>query len=318
MSVPILRNDELSADAIDGALREGGGFLLVPSVTAPLIGAVLAAARQLFALPREAKASLGIEHSRHFRGWSEMHNERDWREQLHLGRERPAVEGPDHLRLDGPNLWPPDGEWRRVVTAYLDAVAVLGERVLGTIAGTFSAPDPSLARTARDGYILLKMIGYHPQAAGLAPRPGVAAHVDFSWLTLTLQDSPGLEVRTPDGAWMLLEPHPEGLWVHPGELLEFASRGRYAATPHRVVNRSLEQTRVSLPLFLNPPLDAMVPLFGGSGAHTQPSRPGGEHVHRVLEPDPRRVPFPFGEAEWRRKGLNGWCSVCAPPSARRH
>jgi hypothetical protein len=23
-------------------------------------------------------------------------------------------------------------------------------------------------------------------------------------------------------------------------------------------------------------------------------------------------PLHFGEAEWRRKGLNGWCAKCAP------
>jgi hypothetical protein len=39
---------------------------------------------------------------------------------------------------------------------------------------------------------------------------------------------------------------------------------------------------------------------------------GASHVHRVLSPDAATQSFHFGEAEWRRKGLNGWCHACAP------
>ena len=60
--------------------------------------------------------------------------------------------------------------------------------------------------------------------------------MDFSWITLFLQDDTGgLEVRTGGGEW---------LDVNVGKILEFASRGRYRAMPDRVVNRWSKRSRV--------------------------------------------------------------------------
>jgi isopenicillin N synthase-like dioxygenase len=288
---------DLKPALVDEALSTGGGFLLpVDSGEA-----ALAAARAMFALPEAAKQVAAIEHSPHFHGWSQMRNERDWREQFHFGREVATREGEPFHRLEGPNLWPAGGDRARI-ESYLEAVSALGERVLQAVAG-------ALAVTAfsRDGYAILKLIGYHPQASTGIARPGVAAHVDFSWITLTLQDSPGLEVLPPGGDWTLVEPRPGSLWVHAGELLELVTRGRYPATPHRVVNRSIERSRVSIPFFVNPPLDGLVAALPQSAPAEEPA-----HVHRVIDRRLATGPFHFGRAEWRRKGLNHWCHVCTP------
>ncbi len=192
----------------------------------------------------------------------------------------------------------------------LAIVSNLVQRLGGSILAESDGP-------AREGYLLLKLIGYHPQPAADVQRPGVAAHVDFSWVTLTLQDSPGLEICHPGGDWALVDPVPGGLWVHPGELLQVASRGAFPATPHRVINPSLARTRVSLPLFLNPPLTARVePLIPAATAPSAEDVPPAPHVHRVLPPDAPPRPLHFGEAEWQRKGRNAWCHLCAPPWAR--
>ena len=317
MSVPILSADGLAPGDVGRALRESGGFVLHPSVDGELAARAVQAAHDFFALPPEVKATTAIERSPHYRGWSEMHNERDWREQIHLGRERPSPgDDPTYLRLEGPNLWPPDARWRAVIGAYMDAVAELGERVLGCAAADLGLPADSFAGVARDGYRVLKLIAYHPQPTAQMQRPGVAAHVDFSWLTLTMQDSPGLEIMRPDGGWVQVEPLPGSLWVHPGELLEVASGGAYTATPHRVINPSLDRTRVSLPSFLNPPLTGYVrPLLPAARDAVAEASDAAVHVHRVIPPGAAVEPFHFGEAEWRRKGLNGWCHACAPPQA---
>lgn len=317
MRLPALRIDDLSAAAVETALRTAGGFLLRWPALGPRSRDVIAAARALFSLPKEDKRALSIEGSPHFRGWSEMHNERDWREQIHLGRERPRVAGAaNYWRLQGPNLWPADPAWRAVVTAYMEGVAELGELILCSAVAELGADAGSHCADAGRGYLLMKLIGYHPQSLTAAPRPGVAPHVDFSWVTITLQDGPGLEVRSPDGEWAMVEPDPETVWVHPGELLQVATRGHYQATPHRVINPSIERTRVSVPIFINPPLDSVVPVF--SAARTPAagwpslSASAREHVHRVIDTEIPPRPFHFGEAEWRRKGLDGWCHQCAP------
>ena len=312
MTLPAFRDDALAPDALDRALRDCGGFFLeLSGAAAGRPAGMLAASHAFFSLPDDDKRALAIERSAHFRGWSQMHNERDWREQLHLGRERAAVDvRPAFRRLEGPNLWPDDAAWRDVVAGYIDAAARVGGEILDRLARRLGVDASCFARVSSEGYLVAKLIGYHPQLQARAVRSGVAAHVDFSWLTINLQDSAGLEVRRPDGTWTPVDVRPGSVWVHAGELLEHATRGRYPATPHRVVNPSTRRMRVSVPVFVNPPLDAIVPVFAGPDAPA-PAAPC-EHVHRVLAPRARRAPFHFGNAEWRRKGEGGWCFSCCP------
>jgi isopenicillin N synthase-like dioxygenase len=97
-------------------------------------------------------------------------------------------------------------------------------------------------------------------------------------------------------------------------LLQVASGNAYLATPHRVINPSLDRTRVSLPLFVNPPLTGWVaPLVPAAAGILEEAPNEAAHVHRVLPPGAALERFHFGEAEWRRKGRDGWCYACSPP-----
>ena len=68
---------------------------------------------------------------------------------------------------------------------------------------------------------------------------------------------PGLEVRDPDGEWMLAEPPPGGLVMNAGDLLHRWSNGRWRSTPHRVYNHP-EHVRYSVPFFYEPHVTADV------------------------------------------------------------
>jgi isopenicillin N synthase-like dioxygenase len=317
LTPPLLGSDRLEPAIVDSVLREWGGFLLEPGQNELPWREALAAADSLFARSRELKEALAIDRSPHFRGWSEMHNERDWREQIHLGRRRPSAgTWPPYRRLEGPNLEPPEPGWSEAVGGYMDAGSNLGHKILLRVAEALALPSATFGDVARDGYLVLKMIQYHPQSSRDFARPGVAAHVDFSLLTLTLENTHGLQVRRPDGSWLLVEPPQGTLWVHAGELLEFATAGRYRAVPHRVFNRAVDRPRVSIPLFLCPPLDAEVRVVVAD-AQLPVSDVPGEHVHHVLKTGNGWTSFHFGEAEWRRKGLGGWCAECAAPGTVR-
>jgi isopenicillin N synthase-like dioxygenase len=308
VSLAVLRPGDVTVSAVEVAFADSGGFLLLDPTAVAQAQKLVSVARRFFDLPIEIKRELAIEHSPHFRGWSEMRNERDWREQIHLGSEQESNERePLYLLLQGPNLWPADPAFRTIVTRYIEVVAAAGEHVLATIAGGLGFRSDVFGAIARNGYHLLKLICYWAQQEPQAPRPGVAPHVDFSYLTLTLQERPGLEVRRPDGNWMEIEPVSGAWWVHPGELLEFATSGLYAATPHRVLNRSHDRARLSMPFFVNPPLSAIVPRLRAAWCGQPQST---EHVHHVLRCNAHAEPFVFGEAEWRRKGLNRWCVDC--------
>jgi len=264
---------EIDSEELPAAAREFGCFYLKHSLAVDAVEL----ARSFFALPYAEKRALAIENSAHFRGYSEMRNERDWREQIHFGREEVAGSG-----LRGPNLWPSDLGWRDGVLGLMAELESVGRAVLSRL-GDF-LPAEELA------YLLLKMIHYPASTA----RAGVAAHVDFSWITLLAQDETGgLEIFTPGGEWLAAPYMPGTLVVNLGEILQFATGGYYQATPHRVTTGA--RSRVSLPFFLNPSLDrVVVPGVGG------------EHVHRVLE----AAPLHFGEEEWKRKGLGIWCASC--------
>jgi len=126
---------------------------------------VLDDARAFFDLPHAIKSELAIEHSQHFRGYSEMQNERDWREQLHLGAERePLGNEPQFLQLEGPNLWPPDPAWRDRILRYLSDVANIGKEILANIcAGLGSERNSFTDKPGLDPYLVMKLICYHPQ-----------------------------------------------------------------------------------------------------------------------------------------------------------
>ena len=313
MRIPILDGDRIDPGELCHALSEWGCFRLRhPALPPERLVEVLDDAHAFFSLPQEIKTELAIEHSHHFRGYSEMKNERDWREQLHFGAEQLAVgDEPSFLRLEGPNLWPPDSAWRDRILRYLSEVVEVGKEVLTNLcAGLEIEPTSFADKPGLDPYLVMKLICYHPQPEIDGHRPGVAAHVDFSWITLTLQDDTGgLEIRTPGGEWIAVEPEPGTLLVHVGEILAFATRGRFCATPHRVINRMLDRSRLSIPIFLNPSLHTIVTPIAGCLASARRTI-DDSHVHRVLSPTAPGDLFLFGAAEWRRKGLNVWCTEC--------
>ncbi|HTF90651.1 MAG TPA: 2OG-Fe(II) oxygenase family protein [Planctomycetota bacterium] len=300
---------------VHDALAHSGTMLIRDTSASARCNQALADAAAFFALPQASKDALDIRRSPHFRGYSTMQNERDWREQIHFGRETGAAgDDPPFLKLEGPNLWPPDAAWRARMLEYLAAVEAMGKRLLALVAESLALPPASFTG-ATPPYLLMKLICYHAQPDVAAPRQGVAAHLDFSWITLTLQDDTGgLEVMLPDGKWYSVEPRPATWLVNVGELLQFATANTFPATPHRVVNPSTRRSRISIPVFVNPSMGAKVSRL--PVREVSASVAPRAHVHRVLAPDRPPTSFDFGEAEWRRKGLNIWCEACVGDGER--
>lgn len=189
---------------------------------------------------------------------------------------------------------------------YLARVEDVGARLLGAIAAAFGLTAEGWL--GRSPYVLMKCIGYHPQPDAKAGRQGVAAHLDFSLVTLTLQDDVGgLEVQRPSGEWVAVKPVPGALLVNVGELLQLVLGGRLVATPHRVVNPSASRSRFSIPVFINPSLTTR--LWRALPRAPSPP-PRGSHVHAVLSDHAAEPWLHFGEGEWRRKGHDVWCTEC--------
>jgi isopenicillin N synthase-like dioxygenase len=261
-------------DALRVAAHDTGFFYLTGHDVPEKLGEdVLRLSREFFALPLERKLAVDMANTRHFRGYTRIGAERtggriDWREQLDIGLEAPALEvrpeDPPWRRLQGPNQWPAEpAALRPAVMAWhatLQPVAIQLLRAfalsLGQPAGVF---DPCWTGLPNQ---VVKTIHYPPRGDGGAQDgQGCGAHKDSEFLTLLLQDEVGgLEVLSGEG-WRTAPPRPGSFVVNTGELLELASGGYYRATLHRVRSPAAGRARQSLAFFFAARLDAVVPCL---------------------------------------------------------
>nr|ATL75654.1 flavonol synthase [Canarium album] len=100
-------------------------------------------------------------------------------------------------------------------------------------------------------------INYYPPC----PRPdlalGVVAHTDLSSITILVPNQvPGLQVLK-DERWIDAKYIPNALIIHIGDQIEILSNGKYKAVLHRTTVDK-EKTRMSWPVFLEPPRELVV------------------------------------------------------------
>ena len=84
------------------------------------------------------------------------------------------------------------------------------------------------------------------------------AHEDGLYLTLLFADAPGLEVQTPTGRWVPLQPRPGELVAMPGEIFSLLCGYRVQPLLHRVRRHPEIQRRFAMMYFANPNPSASV------------------------------------------------------------
>jgi isopenicillin N synthase-like dioxygenase len=280
LSLPILDLSLLDAGAAEAerfrtdlltATHEVGFFYLVGHGVDPaLVTELLSVSRRFFKLPTESKLKLENVHSPQFRGYTRVggeltHGDVDWREQIDIGVDRPAVDihpnTPDYWRLEGPNLWPEDlPELEKVAVEWNERLSAVALRLMRAWAVSLGAPEDAFdAAFADKPYPLTKIVRY-PGESNPEPKQGVGAHRDGGVLTLLLVEpgKGGLQVEH-HGEW-IDAPSVEGAFVvNIGEMLEIATGGYLKATLHRVISPRIGDDRISVPFFFNPSLDAVMP-----------------------------------------------------------
>lgn len=285
----------------EAAHDEGFFYLVGHGIPDTQISEVLELAREFFALPAEVKAEISQLKSPQFRGYSRLGGELtngsvDWREQIDIGPERATIPGArGYWNLQGPNLWPsaPVG-FRDAFERWSQALSAVGLRLLRHWAVSLGAAEDLFDAAFADlPATLIKVVRY----PGSAENPqGVGAHKDSGVLTLLLvePDSRGLQVELRTGEWIDVPPVPGAFIVNIGELLEVATGGYLRATQHRVVAPRSGADRVSIPYFLNPALDATIPII------TLP--PELAALSRGVETDPANPIFnTYGENAWKSR-----------------
>jgi len=280
-ALPILDILRLEAGAAEREaflleLREtahGLGFFYLKGhgISENLTQQVLHISRRFFDLPEAEKLSIEMVNSPHFRGYNRIgsertRGERDWREQVDIGDERPAqpLDGglPPWSRLQGPNQWSTAlPELKDVVLTYKKAAADLAIRLIRAFSLALGQPenvfDPIFTPEPNQ---LIKLIHY-PGRDITETEQGVGAHKDGGIVTVLLQDvTSGLQVEY-EGSWIDAPPIAGTFVINIGEVLELASNGYLRATVHRAVTPQAGSDRLSVGSFFGARLDATVPVL---------------------------------------------------------
>jgi isopenicillin N synthase-like dioxygenase len=196
--------------------------------------------------------------------------------------------------LHGPNQWPSAlPELRIAMSDYYRTLSGIAHDLLKIFALGLDLPEDSFSRHFKKPMNQFRVMHYPPQEpTDTSGHVGVRPHTDAGAFTLLYQDPVGgLEILSLDGDWILVPPVPESFVVNIGEMMKVWTDGVFAATPHRVINRS-GQERYSMPFFANPDYDAVIaPILKNPAAKDHPhfatsvdrSRPttSGEILHRV-------------------------------------
>jgi len=254
------------------AARNFGFFYLVGhGVQDRLTRDVVSLSRRFFSLPEQDKLAIEMVKSPHFRGYNRAgfeytRGEPDWREQVDIGAERPALPhdpaAPPWTRLQGPNQWPAAlPELKPILLEYQERVTALAIRVLQAFSAALEQPEtvfePIYAPAPNQ---LIKIIRYRGREPGESDQ-GVGAHKDSGFVSILLQDrAAGLQVEGENG-WIDAPPIPGTFVVNTGELLEIASNGFVRANVHRVVSPPAGSDRLSVAFFLGARLDAEGPVL---------------------------------------------------------
>lgn len=173
--------------------------------------------------------------------------------------------------LAGPNQWPDIAGFREAVTACHDAMRDVALQLIHIVDDALGA-EGTLRRAYAVPTTWFRLLHY-PPVASTAPQDqfGSAPHTDFGGLTLVAQDTTGgLQVASPDGGWLNVDPIPDAFVMNAGSMLHRWSNGRMLATPHRVDNRSGQQ-RYSCVLFCDPHMNTVVEPLGSCTDHTTPA-----------------------------------------------
>jgi isopenicillin N synthase-like dioxygenase len=199
-----------------------------------------------------------------------------------LGPDHPLVRaGTPHY---GPNQWPDElPGWREAVLDYFAAMDGLARLLLDGLAVSLDLPRTYFEPCLKNPMSLVRLLHYPPHpSADPAREVGCGAHTDWGLITILAQDDTGgLEIQLPSGAWVPATPVPGTFVVNIGDMMARWTNDLYRSTPHRVLNRS-RRDRYSAVFFCDPSYHTRVTCLPTCCSPTHPARyaptTAGEHV----------------------------------------
>ncbi|MBT5569870.1 MAG: isopenicillin N synthase family oxygenase [Alphaproteobacteria bacterium] len=232
------------------AIQEGLGFYCIVNhgVEQSVIDNAFDQIAELFALPDEEKMNHKVDF--HHQGfipnkamilrWSKIakNEKKDLNEAWAFMRERKADDPKvlSNTRHRGLNQWPEAlPEFRKTLLEYQETMAALAIRMLPAYALALDLPADYFAEKFSTPEYYNRCAWYPPVEVEEG-QFSLSPHSDHSSMTyLPLMDVPGLQVMSPTGKWIEVEPVRGAIVVNTGEFFNRWTNGRFIATPHRVV-----------------------------------------------------------------------------------
>jgi isopenicillin N synthase-like dioxygenase len=261
--------------------RHGFAVVIDHGLDQARIDAALAAAKAFFALPDTVKRRYQVAGGAGQRGYTPFGIETakgatdyDLKEFWHVGRELPPGHRLRAIMAD--NLWPAEVAGFREQELWLyETLEALGRALLAAIARYLNLEPAFFDDATENGNSILRLLHY-PPVPDDGPHLRAAAHEDINAITLLLgAEEAGLEILTPERAWLPLNPAPGALVVNIGDMLARLTNDRLPSTTHRVVNPVGPRRafpRYSTPFFLHFRPDFLIRTLPGCVTPTRPDR----------------------------------------------
>ncbi len=151
-------------------------------------------------------------------------------------------------------LWPTEVNIRKTALETIDIADDLTLRILSKF-DTILETGTTLVDAHQTPYNTTRVIHYPAYTGPLEDKQmRIGEHSDYGTITLLWQinDVPGLEVQDLGGAWHPVPYAEDGVVVNIGDLLQRWTNDYFVSTKHRVVNTHIDQTRYSMPHFVDP------------------------------------------------------------------
>jgi isopenicillin N synthase-like dioxygenase len=272
------------ARQIDAACTNIGFFMMTGhGISEDLIATARQRTIDFFALPDEEKMKVQRPPAKISRGYNWVG---DRSLSYSLGQAAPPdiqeafAFGPDSVaelaarvdatsaRMYAPNIWPDrPADFRKIMLAYYDAMAVLASHVLRAMATALGVNEAYFTDKFDRQASVARLIRY--PAVRSPPLPGqlrAGTHTDYGIMTFVRgDDTPGgLQVEHRQGGWIDVHPARNSFVCNIGDLMMRWSNDRWVSTMHRVAvppPDAVPTDRISLVFFQNPNPDTVIRCF---------------------------------------------------------
>ena len=246
------------ADELEAACEEVGFFSIVGhQISSEQISHMFETVRQFHALPFDIKEALLMDRP----GWPVGGmGYMPVKNRKLPSRDKPNLNEAFIIKCDNvlgmdENQWPEESAlpgFRETVERYANTLEALGRRLMPIYATALDMPATLFDEAFATPLYRLRMTHYPPLKLESDDDFGIAPHVDTTFCTILAQDQPGLSIYSERRqVWVNAPALEDAFIVNTGELLKQWTNDRFISVKHFANNNLGNQSRYSIPFFLN-------------------------------------------------------------------